>query len=251
MSGLMSITGEPGRGPMRVGIAVADLAAGLFAALGILVALCERERSGEGQWVKTSLLEALLFMLDFQGARYIMKGEVPRQVGNNHPTGVADRHLPDQRRLYQHRADAADVAPLLHALGAPDWIDHPDYATAGRAAQEPRSGSTAMIDEITVRGDGRRADRETQRGRHSLRADLRHRPGLQRPAGEASRHRAAGGVEDCWALITLVGQPVTLSRTQSRLATAAPEYGEHNDEVLRELGYAAAEIEGFRTAGAV
>src|SRR5437868_14651095 len=87
MSGLMSITGEPGHGPMRAGIALADLSAGLFAALGILTALYERERSGQGQWVQTSLLQSQLFMLDFQGARYVMRGEVPGQVGNAHPTG--------------------------------------------------------------------------------------------------------------------------------------------------------------------
>ena len=88
MSGLMSVTGEPGRGPMRVGTALADLSAGVFAAMGILVALHERERSGRGQWVQTSLLQAQIFMLDFQAARYLVSGEVAGQAGNNHPTGV-------------------------------------------------------------------------------------------------------------------------------------------------------------------
>src|SRR5580693_6691532 len=88
MSGLMSITGEPGRGPMRVGIAIADLSAGLLAANGILIALYERQRSNLGQWVQTSLLQANIFMLDFQATRYLVNGEVPQQVGNDHPTGV-------------------------------------------------------------------------------------------------------------------------------------------------------------------
>ncbi|TMJ94248.1 MAG: CoA transferase, partial [Alphaproteobacteria bacterium] len=100
MGGLMSITGLPGQGPVRVGIPVADLCAGLFCALGILVALLEREKSKKGQYVATSLLEAQIFMLDFQGARWLIGGEVPKQAGNNHPTSIptgvfktADGHI--------------------------------------------------------------------------------------------------------------------------------------------------------------
>src|ERR671929_74052 len=88
MSGIMSVTGSPGQGPMRVGAAVADVAAGLFAALGIMTALLEREHSGKGQWVQSSLLQAGIALLDFQAARYTMKGEVPGQVGNDHPTSM-------------------------------------------------------------------------------------------------------------------------------------------------------------------
>mgnify|MGYP000517644216 CR=1 FL=1 len=88
MGGLMSVTGAPGEGPMRVGIPVADLTAGLFCALGILTALLERDVSGEGQWVQTSLLQAQIFMLDFQAARWLMEKEVAKQAGNNHPTSI-------------------------------------------------------------------------------------------------------------------------------------------------------------------
>ncbi|MGD9829829.1 MAG: CaiB/BaiF CoA transferase family protein, partial [Hyphomicrobiaceae bacterium] len=88
MGGLMSITGEPGRGPMRVGIPIADLTSGIFASQGVLLALLERERSGKGQWIKTSLLQAQVFMLDFQAARWLMNQEVPGQAGNNHPTSI-------------------------------------------------------------------------------------------------------------------------------------------------------------------
>ena len=112
LSGLMSVTGEPGRGPMRVGTALADLSAGIFAAMGILVALYERQRSGRGQWVQTSLLQAQIFMLDFQAARYLMAGEVPAQAGNNHPTGCP----PECSRhgwACEHRTDPGDVAALL------------------------------------------------------------------------------------------------------------------------------------------
>src|ERR1700704_1444431 len=88
MSGLMSVTGAPGQGPMRTGAAIADIAAGLFAALGVMTALLERETSGKGQWVQSSLLQAGIALLDFQAARYVTKGEVPPQVGNDHPTSM-------------------------------------------------------------------------------------------------------------------------------------------------------------------
>src|SRR5262249_3244063 len=88
MGGLMSITGEPGQGPVRVGIPIADLSAGLFCAMGILIALLEREESHEGQQIETSLLQAQIFMLDFQAARWLVKGEVAKQAGNNHPTSI-------------------------------------------------------------------------------------------------------------------------------------------------------------------
>ena len=88
MGGLMSITGEPGAGPMRVGIPIADLSAGLLAAQGALLALLDRERTGKGQWVQTSLLQAQVFMLDFQAARWLMNEDVPQQAGNNHPTSM-------------------------------------------------------------------------------------------------------------------------------------------------------------------
>ena len=148
-AGLMSITGEPGRGPMRVGIAVGDLTAGILAAFGIMVALRERQRSGEGQWVKTSLLEALLFMLDFQGARYLMKGEVAKQVGNDHPTGVPTG-------AFGTRDGHINIAPtptmwrrFCLALGRKDWIDDPDFATPA-ARRKNRDRVHTLIEEITA-----------------------------------------------------------------------------------------------------
>ena len=88
MGGLMSVTGLPGQGPVRVGIPVADLTAGIFLAQGILCALIERERSGKGQWVHTSLLEAMVTILDFQAARWLIDGAIAPQAGNDHPTGI-------------------------------------------------------------------------------------------------------------------------------------------------------------------
>src|ERR1700682_4273670 len=128
MSGLMSITGEPGRGPMRVGIPIADIVTGLHAALGILVALVERATSNEGQWVQASLLESQIFMLDLQAARYLVDGVVPKQVGNEHPTGVPTN-------VYKTKDGYVNIAPvpamwgrLCKALGREDLIDQQDFA---------------------------------------------------------------------------------------------------------------------------
>jgi formyl-CoA transferase len=114
---------------MRVGTALADLSAGVFAAMGILVALLERERSGRGQWVQTSLLQAQIFMLDFQAARYLYGNEVPGQVGNGHPTGVPTD-------VFQTLDGHINIAPtpamwrrFCKTIGRDDLADHPDYAT--------------------------------------------------------------------------------------------------------------------------
>src|SRR5262245_51058616 len=149
LSGLMSVTGEPGRGPMRVGTALADLSAGVFAATGILVALHERAHSGRGQWVQTSLLQAQIFMLDFQAARFLMAGEVAGQVGNNHPTGVPTGAF--------RTADGwVNIAPtpvmwkrFCRAIAREDLIGQPDYATP-KARRNHRDALNAIIGEITV-----------------------------------------------------------------------------------------------------
>jgi formyl-CoA transferase len=249
MSGLMSITGEPGRGPMRAGIALADLSAGIFAAFGILAALYERQRSGEGQRVETSLLEAQIFMLDFQGARYLMHGEVPRQVGNDHPTGAPTG-------AYRTRDGHINIAPtppmwrrFCAAMGRADLIDHPDYATAA-LRRKNRAALNELVQALTVEEDSA-----------ALIARL-NQAGIpcgpiysidQTFADPQVRHLGIAQTVASAALgpITLLGQPVTLSRTPSRLATAAPEYGEHCDAILAELGYDAAEIAEFRRTGAV
>src|ERR1700741_853748 len=131
MGGLMSITGLPGQGPGRVGIPIADLCAGLFCALGIMVALLEREKSKKGQHVATSLLQAQIFMLDFQAARWLVKGEVAPQAGNNHPTSMptgvyktADGHIniaSTGQKIWER---------LVKALGAPEMVGNPNYKTA-------------------------------------------------------------------------------------------------------------------------
>ena len=189
MSGLMSITGEPGRGPMRVGTALADLSAGVFAAMGILVALHERQRSGRGQWVQTSLLQAQIFMLDFQAARYLMAGEVAAQAGNNHPTGAPTG-------VFKTQDGHVNVAPtpvmwkrFCKAIKRDDLIDHPDYATP-KDRRKNRDRLNGVIGEITMTMTSKRAGGPAQRSRHSLRPDLHHRPDLRRSSGSPSSDRA-------------------------------------------------------------
>src|SRR5262252_4026160 len=130
MGGLMSITGLPGQGPVRVGIPVADLTAGIFCAMGILVALLEREVSGQGQWVQSSLLAAQIAMLDFQAARWLMAKEVPGQAGNDHPTSIPTGVFQTSDG-YINIASAGDAifVRLCVALDVPALADHPDYAT--------------------------------------------------------------------------------------------------------------------------
>jgi formyl-CoA transferase len=244
MSGLMSITGEPGRGPMRVGIAIADLSAGLFAALGTLVALQERHNSGRGQWVQTSLLQAQIFMLDFQGARYAMKHEVPSQVGNGHPTGVPTG-------AYQTRDGYINISPtpamwkrFCAAIGREDLIDHPDYATAA-ARRKRRAELDALIGAITATSTtAELSDRFNAAGIPSgpiYTMDQTFADPQVKHLGVTQKVQSkALGVFD------LLAQPIVMSRTPSKLSAPAPEYGEHNDAVLTELGYTAEEIETLR-----
>ena len=139
MGGLMSITGEAGRGPMRVGIPVADLSAGLFAAMGILTALIEREKSGQGQWVQTSLLQAQIFMLDFQAARWLVSGEVAAQAGNDHPTSVPTG-------LFATADGAVNIAVsgeviwrrFAEAMGHAEWVDDARFADQYKRKQNCR-----------------------------------------------------------------------------------------------------------------
>jgi formyl-CoA transferase len=249
MSGLMSITGEPSQGPMRVGTALADLSAGLSAAMGILVALHERGRSGRGQWVQTSLLQAQIFMLDFQAARYLVSGEVAGQAGNNHPTGAPTG-------VFRTKDGYVNVAPtplmwrrFCKAIDREDLIEHPNYATP-KDRRKHRDELNKVIGEITITMT---SGAVVERLNH---AGIPCGPIYtidQTFADPQVRHLGVAQEVDSPKLgsIKLVGQPFTLSRTPSRLVSSAPEYGEHTDAILTEFGYSSEDIARFRQAGTI
>jgi crotonobetainyl-CoA:carnitine CoA-transferase CaiB-like acyl-CoA transferase len=245
MGGLMSITGLPGQGPVRVGIPIADLCAGIFCAYGIAIAVIEREKSGKGQWVKSSLLQAQLFMLDFQAARWLMKGEVPKQAGNNHPTSIPTG-------VYKTRDGYMNLAVsghkiwlrLCQAIEAPELATHPDYSTAALRSKNR--------DQLHTDLERRLQTRDTADWVESL-----NEAGV--PCGpiyaidEAfsdPQVRQLGMVEKLDE-VAYLGQPVTLSRTPSHVVAHPPAQGEHTADVLRELGYGDAEIQQLQSQGIV
>ncbi len=245
MGGLMSITGLPGQGPVRVGIPIADLCAGLLCAHGIMVALLEREESGKGQWVNSSLLLAQIFMLDFQAARWTMSKEVAQQAGNNHPTSIptgvfetSDGHI------NLAVAGGAIWERFCKAAGAEQLLENPDYKTAP-ARSENRDALNAEINAIMRTKDSATwIDMLNEAGVpagpiYSIDQVFADPQVKHLEAAQSVHHPVIGDIE-------LVAQAVKLSRTPSTFAAAPPERGEHSDEVMRDLGYTQEQIAAFR-----
>ena len=250
MGGLMSVTGAPGGGPMRVGIPVADLTAGLFCALGILTALLERETSGEGQWVTTSLLQAQIFMLDFQAARYLTEGQVPKQAGNNHPTSIPTGVF-KTKDGYLNIAVTGTVIweRFCNAVGHPEWIANENFKT-GKLRLQNRDALNAEIDKATAaKTSAEWVEIFNKVGVPCgpiYNVDQVFADPQVKHLGIAKESARADG-----SRLGLVGQPFTLSRTASKIAARPPELGEHTDEVLREFGFADNEIAALHQAKAV
>jgi formyl-CoA transferase len=250
MGGLMSITGLPGQGPVRVGIPIADLCAGLFCAMGILTALLERDVSGEGQWVSTSLLQAQIFMLDFQAARWLQMHELAKQAGNNHPTSIPtgvfktkDGHI----NIASTGQKMWEIA--CRSLGLPELIDHADYKTGAQRSKN-RDALNALIEGKTVA----KSSAEW--------IDIFNKAGVpcgpiytidQTFADEQVKHLgiAQNATKPDGKQQTFVGQPVALSRTPSKIVATPPTIGQHTDEVLKEFGFADKEIAELHAVKAV
>jgi formyl-CoA transferase len=245
MGGLMSITGLPGQGPVRVGIPVADLTAGIFAAMGVLVALLERETSGLGQWVTSSLLGAQIAMLDFQAARWTIGKEVPEQAGNNHPTSIPTGVFQTADGYINIAAAGNEIyRRLCEALERPELATDTRYAT-GKARSDNRDALNAEIEAITRNRTS--ADWIEALNKAGVPSgpiykmnevfddpQVKHL-GITRKVA----HPVLGDVE-------VIGQAIELSRTPWSVRSATPEAGEHTDAVLTELGYSAADIAGLR-----
>ncbi|SPA54823.1 CaiB/BaiF CoA transferase family protein [Cupriavidus taiwanensis] len=249
MSGLSSVTGEPGQGPLRVGIAISDTTAGMFLGQGILLALLHRARTGRGQWVHTSLIEGMLNKLDFQATRYTVDGEVPTQQGNAHPTLVP-------MGTYRCRDGVVNIAASTDRMWAnfcrtleAGWLlDDPAFRTAaGRAAERRRLDAaigqcTAAFTaaELTARlnAAGVPCGPVLDIGQAFEDAQVRHLR-MTRPA----EHAVLGP-------LALLRSPINLSAAPhpERFARAAPDPGEHTDEILRGLGYDDAGIAALRAA---
>lgn len=251
MGGLMSVTGFPSTGPVRAGLAVADMSAGLYTALGILTALIEREKSGKGQWVHSSLLHSQIAMMDFQGARYLNEGDIPTQAGNDHPTSSPMGLFEASDGVFNLGASGeGNWQRLIEVCERPDWREKEEFKSdklrrANRVALNAalneafRTKPVAYwVEELNKGGVPAGPVYnvpqmfEDEQVKFSGVATKIHDPKYN-----ADRH--------------FITQPMILSRTPAKVATVAPDAGVHTDEVLEELGYSAAEIAKFHEEGVV
>ncbi len=250
LGGLMSITGAPGDGPMRVGIPVADLSAGLFLAQGILVALLERERSGQGQWVRTSLLQAMIHMLDFQATRWLIDGVDPPQAGNDHPTAFPTG-------AFRVRAGSINIAAttqsqwerLCEVIAAPELIEDARFAGPRERSKNRRDLTAELEQRIQAVEAEELIERLNQAGVPagpilSVREVFENEQVRALPTTATVDHHQLGRLE-------ILGIPFGLSRTPGAVRAAAPDPGQHTDEILAELGYAETERSALREAGTV
>lgn len=250
MSGLMSVTGVPGEGPMRVGGAVTDVTAGLLAAMGILTALVERDQSGEGQWVQSNLLQAGLTLLDFQAARYTMKGEVAKQVGNDHPTFMPTSAYPTSDGYINVAATGMGIwEKFASALNRDDLLNDEEFKHAkgrsdGRArlnaeiSRTLKTNTTAYwVDYLLEHG--------VPCGPIYSMDQVFADPQVQHLGASAKvNHPTLGELK-------LLNQGIGLSRTPASFSASTPIKGQHTEEILQELGLSPELIANLKSDGTI
>ena len=249
MGGLMSITGAPGAGPMRVGIPIADLTAGGFAAQGVLLALIGKQKTGEGQWVQTSLLQAQIAMLDFQATRWLMDSHVPVQAGNNHPTSIPTGVFETSDGFINIAVAGQHIwLRFRDELGDPR-LDDADFATPdARSKNRDRLGE--LIDE-NFKGD-------------SSANWIKRLNKVGVPSGEINTIDKVFALDQVDHLgiardmhstqrgdVQVVGQPIIMSGADPSIRRSPPNKGEHSAEILEEFGYSDAEIKAFVDKGVI
>jgi crotonobetainyl-CoA:carnitine CoA-transferase CaiB-like acyl-CoA transferase len=250
MSGLMSVTGAPGQGPMRTGAAIADVSAGLWAALGIMTALLEREVSGRGQWVQSSLLNAGIGLLDFQAARFAMKSEVPPQVGNDHPTSMPTSAYRTQDG-YMNLAGSGDGMwkRICQAIGRDELAGDERFKT-----NENRAKNRAALNAVLNEALAKRTSAEWIETFNKLGVPCGPIYKMNEVFADPQVQHLGASVEvehPKLGRFKILNQPVKLSRTPAKIVSAAPELGAHTDEILREIGLDDEKIGNLRAKGVV
>ena len=246
MGGLMSITGAPGEGPMRVGIPVADLTAGLFCAMGIQTALLEREKSGLGQWVNTSLLQAQIFMLDFQAARWLSENHVAGQAGNNHPTSVPTGVFKTSDGSINLAVAGETIwKRFVEAVDKGEWLEMDEFKNAKERLKN-RDYLNKLIEQVTIT----KTSDEWVEKLEKVGVPCGPINSIDKVFDDPQvKHLGIAQSIDTipFGQTQLVGQPFNLSRSPSIMKQRPPEKGEHNEDVLLDLGYSSEELDELKS----